>query len=305
MKINYDREGIVFDIQRFSIHDGPGIRTIVFLKGCPLSCWWCCNPEAQTIKPIMMYQIDRCIHCGLCLPVCPQGALSAENPGFIDRDKCISCGACEKICPTEALIMKGKAMTVKEVVAILKKDEAIYRHSGGGITLSGGEALMQHEFAAELLKACQIKGWHTAMETTGMTSNEQALENVFSYLDLVLMDIKSGDEDTHKKFTGVSNRLILQNARKITAKAKTVVRVPTIPGVNADEKSLSDICDFAATLPGVDTIHILPYHTYGENKYALLGRLYRMGNTPPLSESQIDALKAVVESKGFHCIIGG
>lgn len=305
MEINYDLEGIVFDIQRFSIHDGPGIRTIVFLKGCPLSCWWCCNPEAQTIKPIMMYRLDRCIHCGLCLSACPQGALSAQNPGFIDREKCLGCGACESICPTEALVKKGKVMTVKEVVAILKKDETIYRHSGGGITISGGEALVQHAFTTELLKACQIKGWHTAMETTGMTNSEQALENVFSYLDLVLMDVKSCDEEVHKKFTGVSNRLIQQNAKIITAKAKTVVRVPTIPGVNADEKSFLDICDFAATLTGVDTIHILPYHTYGENKYTLLGRPYRMGNTPPLSESQIDALKAVVESKGFHCIIGG
>lgn len=305
MEINYDLEGIVFDIQRFSIHDGPGIRTIVFLKGCPLSCWWCCNPEAQTIKPIMMYQIDRCIHCGLCLSVCPQGALSAQNPGFIDRNQCIGCGACANTCPTEALVKKGKVMTVKEVVAILKKDEAIYRHSGGGITISGGEALVQHEFTAELLKACQIKGWHTAMETTGMTKNEQALENVFTYLDLVLMDVKSCDDEIHKKFTGVSNQIIRQNAKKITATAKTVIRVPTIPGVNADEKSIREICDFAATLTGIDTIHILPYHTYGENKYALLGRPYRMGKTPSLTENEIDSLQAVVESKGFHCIIGG
>lgn len=305
MEINYDLEGIVFDIQRFSIHDGPGIRTIVFLKGCPLSCWWCCNPEAQTIRPIMMYQIDRCIHCGLCLSVCPQGALSAQNPGFINRDKCIACGACAKICPTEALVMKGKIMTIKEVVAILKKDEGIYRHSGGGITISGGEALLQHEFTSELLKACQINGWHTAMETTGFTNNEQALEKVFSYLDLVLMDVKSGDDEIHQKFTGVSNRLIRQNANKITAKVKTVVRVPTIPGVNADEKSISAICDFVATLTGVDTIHLLPYHTYGENKYALLGRPYRMGNTPPLTADEIENLKSVVERKGFHCNIGG
>ncbi|KNZ40258.1 glycyl-radical enzyme activating protein [Acetobacterium bakii] len=305
MEINYDLEGIVFDIQRFSIHDGPGIRTIVFLKGCPLACWWCCNPEAQSIKPIMMYQIGRCIHCGLCLSVCPQGALSAQNPGFIDRNKCIACGECAKICPTEALVLKGKTMTIKEVMDILRKDEAIYRHSNGGVTISGGEALVQHEFTTELLKACQVNGWHTAMETTGYTTSEQALNEVFTYLDLVLMDVKSGDDETHKKYTGVSNALIQQNARKITEKARTVVRVPTIPGVNADEKSFRNICDFAATLSGVDTIHILPYHTYGENKYDLLGRPYRMGKTPSLTQNQIEILKDVVESKGFHCIIGG
>jgi pyruvate formate lyase activating enzyme len=305
MEINYELKGIVFDIQRFSIHDGPGIRTIVFLKGCPLSCWWCCNPEAQSLKPLIMYQIDRCIHCGLCLSVCPTGALSSQNIGFFNREKCIACGACEKICPKEALVLKGKTMSVREVMDILKKDETIYRHSNGGITISGGEALVQHEFAAELLKACQIIGWHTAMETTGFTSSETALNEVFAYLDLVLMDVKSCDDEIHRKYTGVSNTLIQQNAGKISASTKTVVRVPTIPGVNADEKSISNICDFAATLTGVDTIHLLPYHTYGENKYALLGRPYRMANTPSLTQSQIDALKTVVENKGFHCIIGG
>lgn len=305
MEIDYDLEGIVFDIQRFSIHDGPGIRTIVFLKGCPLSCWWCSNPESQTLKPILMYQVDRCIHCGLCVSECPQGALGAQNPGFINRDKCLACGACVKVCPTEALVIKGKVMTVKEVMAILKKDATIYRNSGGGITISGGEALVQHEFATEILKACQMNGWHTAMETTGHTNNEPAIENIFSYLDLVLFDVKSCDEQTHKKYTGVSNALIRKQAKRITEKAKAVIRVPTIPGVNADEKSISEICDFAATLTGVDTIHLLPYHNYGENKYALLGRPYPMVNTPSPTKNEMDVLKAVVEKKGFHCIIGG
>ncbi|MBC3887920.1 glycyl-radical enzyme activating protein [Acetobacterium paludosum] len=305
MKINYDLEGIVFDIQRFSIHDGPGIRTIVFLKGCPLSCWWCCNPEAQSLKPLMMYQVDRCVHCGLCLPVCPQGALSSETDAFIDREKCIGCGACAKICPTEALVLKGKKMTVNEVVDILKKDEAIYRHSNGGITISGGEALVQYGFTTELLKACKINGWHTAVETTGYIGSESAINEVFSYLDLALLDVKSYNDEIHKKYTGVSNALIHKNAKIIAGMTKTVVRVPTIPGVNANEKEIRAICGFAATLKGVDTIHLLPYHTYGENKYELLGRPYKLEKTPSLTEPEIDALEEVVKSCGFHCVIGG
>lgn len=159
--INYKAEGIVTDIQRFSVHDGPGIRTIVFLKGCPLSCFWCCNPETQSKDPVILFQKDRCVRCGKCVSVCRQHAPSLALEGRIDRDKCIGCGECASVCPTGALVLKGDRMTVEQVVRILKKDSIIYRKSKGGITLSGGEALVQWKYAVELLKGCKAQGWHT------------------------------------------------------------------------------------------------------------------------------------------------
>ena len=195
--INYRTEGTVFDIQRFSIHDGPGVRTIVFLKGCPLSCLWCSNPESQKLKPVLMYQSMNCIHCGRCISACKIGAINPNNKNFIDRDICTACGECVNVCPTSALTLKGKKMTVEQVIKELKKDAIVYRRSGGGITLSGGEPLVQSEFAKELLKACKAQGWHTAIETTAY-ANTETIEEVFPYIDLALMDIKSINSEMHK-----------------------------------------------------------------------------------------------------------
>lgn len=303
-EINYKTEGVVFDIQRFSIHDGPGIRTIVFLKGCPLSCRWCCNPESQNPHPVLMYQQSSCLHCGKCINVCEVGAISVDNPRFVDRDRCVACGKCADVCPAGALTMKGRKMTVWEVMQVLQKDATTYRRSGGGITLSGGEPLMQSGFAVELLKACHEKGWHTAMETTGFAPKE-SVERVMPWLDLVLMDIKSPFTEVHEKNTGVPNAKILENAVRISNITKTVVRVPTIPGVNADPESIAEIAKIAKTMHNVDTIHILPYHTYGENKYDLLGTDYPMGDTPPLPLEEAEKLKNVVEAAGLQCVIGG
>lgn len=305
MDVNYSVTGVVFDIQRFSIHDGPGIRTIVFLKGCPLSCLWCCNPESQKLQPVIMYQADKCIHCGNCISICKRKAIEPQNHAFIDRKKCSGCGECANICPTGALTIKGKRMDVQQVIKELKKDATNYRRSGGGITISGGEPMVQHTFATELLKACKAQGWHTAIETTGYTDSQKVIEKMFPYIDLVLMDIKSTNEEIHKKFTGVSNDLILSNAPKIAEIAKTVIRVPTIPEVNATAEDIQSICDFAKTLTGVETIHLLPYHTYGENKYDLLGKDYLMKEIKSLTKDEINDLKLIVEQNGFRCIIGG
>lgn len=305
MDVNYNSEGVVFDIQRFSIHDGPGIRTILFLKGCPLSCKWCSNPESQLIRPVIMYQEDRCIRCKDCIHICPEKALDFNIPGLVDRKKCVGCGECENICPTGALTLKGKKMTVQQVIKELAKDASNYRHSGGGVTLSGGEPLVQWEFAREVLKACKYKGWHTAMETTAYTNDEKIIDEIFPLVDLVLMDCKSCDDAIHRKYTGVSNRTILKNAQRITQIAKTVIRIPTIPGVNATEAAFDTICAFAKSLTGIDTIHILPYHTYGENKYGLLGREYEMKDTNALTTDTIRSLQRVVEKNGFKCVIGG
>jgi pyruvate formate lyase activating enzyme len=302
--INYNETGLVFDIQRFSVHDGPGIRTIAFLKGCPLSCRWCCNPESQKLKPVMTYQKERCIHCGRCMEACKHGAINPKNHGLIDRNLCVGCGECANVCPTGALVLKGTKMTVQQVVLEFKKDATTYRRSGGGITISGGEPLVQSDFTLGLLKASKEQGWHTAIETTAFADSE-IIEKVLPYVDLALMDIKSIDPETHKKFTGVSNEIILKNAVRVSEITKTVVRVPTIPGVNATEEGISAICQFTKTLHNVTTIHLLPYHTYGENKYELLGRDYLMKDVKSLTPDKIQALKSVVEGQGFECIIGG
>lgn len=302
--INYSMEGLVFDIQRFSIHDGPGIRTIVFLKGCPLSCRWCSNPESQSVKPVIMYQEMNCIHCGRCIAACKRGAININNKEYINREICTACGECVNVCPASALTLKGKRMTVEQVIKELKKDAINYRRSGGGITLSGGEPLVQANFSKELLKACKAQGWHTAIETTGF-ANTEAVENVFPYIDLALMDIKNLNSDIHKKYTGASNEIILENAVRISKITKMVVRVPVIPEFNSSEQSILEICKFVKTLNNIDTVHLLPYHTYGENKYKLLGRDYLMKESRNLNSDEIDNLKRIVEDQGFTCMIGG
>ena len=302
--INYNASGTVFDIQRFSLHDGPGIRTIVFLKGCPLSCKWCSNPESQNIKPVIMYKKNECLHCGRCINACSKKAISFENKTFIDRSICTGCGECANACPAGALVVKGKTMTVQQLIRELKKDATTYRRSGGGITLSGGEPLVQYEFAAELLRACKAQGWDTAIETTGAGITE-AVEKVMPYVDTVLLDIKHLDTENHKKFTGIGNEQILKNAARISQISSTVVRVPVIPGFNYSEEEIREITEFAKTLRGVRTIHLLPYHTFGENKYDLLGHDYELAEIKPLKPEELEHLKTMVEREGFQCIIGG
>ncbi|MBB4301452.1 pyruvate formate lyase activating enzyme [Rhodobium orientis] len=302
--IDYETEGTVFDIQRYSIHDGPGVRTIVFLKGCPLRCRWCSNPESQNAEPELFYRASSCIRCGQCVPVCPTKALSRENPGFVDRDKCVKCGTCTKVCPTDALTMTGKLMSVREVMIELRKDATQYRRSGGGVTLSGGEPLFQHVFARELLKACHEQGWNTAMETTGYTTRD-VVRDVMPYVDHALIDLKAIDPKAHQANTGVDNRIILENALCIASLTHAVVRVPVVPGVNDSEEAVEAVGRFAKLMPGVDTVHLLPYHTYGENKYALLDRPYPMGDIANMKPDDVSHLVKVVEGMGLNCEIGG
>lgn len=302
--VNYAANGVVFDVQRFSIHDGPGIRTIVFLKGCPLSCLWCCNPESQEMKPTIMFKADACIHCGRCLTVCKHDAIGAGREGLVDRAKCMGCGECANVCPVGALVLKGKTVSVTHLIEELKKDAITFRRSGGGITFSGGEPLVQREFLLEALKACKSQGWHTAIETTGYAP-AKVIEEIFPWVDLVLLDIKCIDDAKHKKNTGVSNDLILKNSILLSQISPTVVRVPTIPNVNASRDEFSAICAHARRMHGVETIHILPYHTYGENKYELLGKKYAMTDVRSLVKEEIGELERIVEDAGFKCVIGG
>ena len=302
--------GTVFDIQRYSIHDGPGIRTIVFLKGCPLTCRWCSNPESQNARPELFYAALRCVHCGHCVHACPHGAIAAESPHVIDRSFCQRCaeagqfGQCAKACLTGALSVRGKSMTVPKVMDTLRRDATHYRRSGGGITLSGGEPLAQPHFALRLLQACGGEGWHTAMETTGLAAPE-VIDTVMPALDLALLDIKSLNSEKHQQHTGVPCERILDNAQRIAALTTVEVRVPLIPGFNDSAADVQDIALFARSLPGVETLHLLPYHSYGENKYGLLGRTYPMTATTTLSESSLQMLHTVVENAGLNCVMGG
>lgn len=303
-KVDYEMEGVLFNIQRYSLHDGPGIRTIPFFKGCPLSCKWCSNPESQRPQPELIFKKSDCIRCGKCIEVCKQQALSISNAFFIDRERCIQCGECTQVCPTQALEMKGKRMTVADVMRELQKEENLYRRSGGGITLSGGEPLAQPAFARELLKACKEKGWHTAMETTGFTTPE-VIADVFPYVDLALTDIKAINPAIHLANTGIDNSQILENLLRISFLTKTIVRIPVIPGVNDNPDEIHNIAEFVRLMSNVDTLHLLPYHSFGENKYGLLGRIYPMGEAESIAESKMELLKKEVESSGFHCHIGG
>lgn len=302
--INYNLTGTVFDIQRFSLHDGPGIRTIVFLKGCPLSCKWCSNPESQKLKPVIMFKKNECISCGRCITACKIRAISPDYPGLVNRELCTGCGECANACPTGALVLKGKTMSVQQVILELKKDATTYRRSGGGITLSGGEPLVQHEFASVLLQACKAQGWHTAMETTGVGTAE-AVEAVIPYVDTVLLDIKHMDTTQHQAHAGIGNEIAIENAPRISRISQTVVRVPVIPGFNCSEEDIRAIAEFSKTLTSVRTIHLLPYHSFGENKYELMGREYELKDVRQLKPEDLEEYKSMVETYGFQCIIGG
>ncbi len=254
--------GRIFDIQRFSTHDGPGIRTIVFLKGCALRCRWCCNPESQS------YEIETMMQAG--------------KPKVMGRD-----------------------VSVAEVLSEVLQDRPYYNRSGGGVTLSGGESLLQPEFAVALLKACKDNGINTAIETTGFAKPD-VIERFLPYLDTVLMDIKHINSDKHKEFTTQSNERILENAKLIASKAKKlVIRVPVIPTFNDTIAEIAEISAFAATLPNVNEIHLLPYHNMGRDKYTGLGREYGMGDIKSPTNELMEVLKQTVEQFGLKAQIGG
>jgi pyruvate formate lyase activating enzyme len=292
-------KGIVFNIQRYSLHDGPGIRTIVFLKGCPLDCQWCSNPESKSAKKQIVLKPDGCLSCGKCYEVCPSGARADSN-----FTGCTFCGECAKICPMEALEIIGREMTVDEVLEEVEKDRSFFHSSGGGVTLSGGEPLVQHKFAYELIRALKKMHLHTAIETTGYAPFENA-EKVLGSVDLILYDLKHMDDEKHKKYTGVSNALILENARRIakTKKDDMIFRMPLIGGVNADRENLERLADFAEEL-GVLEVHLLPYHKYGEGKYKKLGVEYIFeGYTPDDAEIEEDI--RLLEARGIRAKKGG
>ncbi len=265
--------GVVFNIMRYSTQDGPGLRTTVFLKGCPLECAWCHNPESQTLGREVIFRPERCLGCGECVEACPQAAIVPGPEGLVTRSEdCLGCGVCAEVCPAEAREAVGETMSVAGVMAEIIKDRAFYEESGGGVTFSGGEPLAQPEFLAELLAACRVEEVPTAVDTSGAAPWE-VFDRIRSEVDLFLYDLKLMDDSRHRRYTGASNRPILDNLRRLAlAGERVLVRVPVIPGVNDDEDNLDRLGLFVAGLPGVNEIKLLPYHDTGRDKYRLLGR---------------------------------
>jgi len=297
--------GVVFDIQRYSLHDGPGIRTLVFMKGCPLRCLWCDNPESQRARPEILEFEERCIGCGDCFEVCSSRAIM-ENQWRIDRDKCDRCGRCVEVCPARAREIAGKRYAVGEVLREVEKDRVAYEVSGGGVTVSGGEPASQAGFVSQLLRACRHKGIHTALETSGYAAWDE-FERILTYVDLLLYDLKCIDSERHSKLTGVSNQRILENIKKAAdLVAGIYLRVPIIPGLNDDEENLKATARLARQLgDSVVQVHVLAYHSLGANKYGRLGREYPLSDTDSPSDEDMQNVRRLFESYGLRTQIGG
>jgi len=294
--------GTVFNIQRYSIDDGPGIRTTVFFKGCPLSCVWCSNPESQNLEPELMHRDSLCKRCYRCVAACPVGAITVGANGIeIDRDVCTVCGDCVEVCPHDAMRITGKEMSVDEVFDVIRRDADFYRDSGGGVTLSGGEVLLQPEFALEILKRSKEAGFHTTVDTAGQGDTE-GLKRLFPYVDLFYFDIKHIDPQIHRAQAGRTNETILRNFKEVAASGVPfVVRVPVVPGFNDTADAISDIADLVATASSGATVHLLPYHRYGQQKYDMLGLDYELESAVTPSEDFLKAARKIVESHGLKC----
>lgn len=298
---NNELDGQIFNIQRYSTHDGPGIRTTVFLKGCPLSCFWCQNPESQKSQPEILFREDKCTLCGRCIEVCPNGANSiVDGRMTIDRTLCESCGDCVIPCIPQAREIEGSTMTVGEVIKEVKKDLRLYANSGGGMTLSGGDCEAQVDFSEAILKAAHEETIHTAVEITGAFP-WKIVKRITDHADFIYYDLKHMDDDKHKEGTGISNKLVKENAKNLVKEAKTIYfRTPLIPGFNDSREDIQAIVDFIRDelhLSPAERLELLPYNELGENKYHRLGRGQEALNLEGFkrqSEDYFNELKEIV-----------
>ena len=312
-------ERFVFDIKRFALHDGPGIRTTAFLKGCPLSCTWCHNPEGLKPAPLIWYSDSQCIRCWQCVKTCPPGALTIpenENgPLQYDREKCIHCGECVKTCPSGALRWDSRQYTVSELTDELLKDEIFHKSSGGGITISGGEPMNRPNFALKVLEACQAKGTHTAIETSLYAARE-TVDRFLPFVNLFLADLKLIDDETHRNCTGVGNKRIMENlaiiaqstaARSTPEQPGMIVRVPLIPGITDTEKNIAGIAQYVSGLEGNVPVELLNFNPLAESKYRSLGLPYILKSTTvrkteQLSTERIEVLKSILREEGCRVL---
>jgi len=297
------KTGLIFDIKRYAIHDGPSIRTTIFFKGCPLSCWWCHNPEGQLSGLELMIWPNRCIGCRTCVSTCGSQAISImENSIVTDRDKCKMCGVCAEKCPTKAREVVGKWVSVNELMQEVEKDLLFYEGSGG-VTLSGGEPLAQPVFLDALLNACRKKNIHTALDTCGYADKE-ILIKIHKNVDLFLYDLKVMDDRKHKLYTGVSNKQIMKNLELLNALGKNIIiRFPLIPYVNSSKDSILAICKFISKLQNIKEIDVLPYHRLGIEKAKRLNKEAKTFEKP--SDELLQNCLEVIKNFGFEPKIGG
>ena len=300
-------KGIIFDLKKFAIHDGPGIRSTVFFKGCPLRCHWCHNPEGISPAMEVMVSTQRCLaDCRECLELCPEKALTKCNKGIaLNRDLCNACGLCAIACPGEALRMAGREVSVDQVMAELAKDAIFYQESGGGVTFSGGEPLAQIDFLRELLLACKKSGWHTAVDTCGHAPFA-SFEKIMALADLFLYDLKIIDPLEHNRFAGETNGLILENLFKLSlADRSLAIRVPLIPGSNDSGTDLKQLADFCASLPRVHPVHLLPYHRGGSGKRKRLDKSDPMPGIRPPTAAKLHKIEEIFRRQKLAVTFGG
>lgn len=294
--------GMIFDIKRYAINDGPGIRTAVFFKGCPLECWWCHNPEGQRSQPQLMFRENRCQLSRACVEACPQEAISWKEGPALEWDKCDQCGKCAEVCFAGALEMVGRSMTAAEVTAEIERDVIFYDQSGGGVTFTGGEPMLQHEFLEEILTLCKVQHIHTAVDTSGYTSWEN-IHSIIPLVDLFLYDIKLIDESRHKMYTSVSNKPILANLRKLAeAGAHIVVRIPLIPGINDDYENVELCAETLAQLTPLGGVELMPYHDIATAKYKALGMQYKLENLHRPTDEQVRKVEERFSDRGLAVI---
>lgn len=303
------QKGFIYSIQRYSIHDGPGVRTNVFFKGCQLHCPWCANPESQKVEREISFISHKCTDCGMCLKKCPKGAIDLARTPRVDRAVCDLCGQCVKYCPVDCYKIFGEEITAEELLQEVLKDQAFYHNSGGGVTVSGGEPTLQLEFLLHFLKLCKESGVNTAMESHAY-GEEEAFRALIPLVDHFLPDVKHMDSELHEKVIGVPNGPILRNIRMLVKEGCRVsVRVPFIPGFNDSEKNMRELGAFAKELLAAGDmamVHLLPYHSLGKSKYESLDRGYSMDGTKPPENETMEEWKEFLEKEfGLPVTIGG